>query len=104
MPCGLGALGVGGGLLGGGPMVRQEVVELVGGVVADAGDDVFEVGENIEVMAFGGLGDRKNDRCGSAPIIASEEEPVFSAQGKGAHPLFGDIIINRKITVLGINH
>jgi len=55
-------------------------------------------------MAFGGLGDRKNDRCGSAPIIASEEEPVFSAQGKGAHPLFGDIIINRKITVLGINH
>ena len=77
---------------------------MVGGVVADAGDDVFEVGKDIEVMAFGRLGDRKYHRGGSAPVVASEEEPVLTAQGKESHPLFSGVIINRKITVLGINH
>ena len=36
-------------LLAGGPFVRQEFMELVGPV----GDDVFEIGKDIQAVAFG---------------------------------------------------
>ena len=48
-----------GNLLAGGSCIRQEWVELIGPVVADAGKDVFEGVEHIQVVTFGRLGYRE---------------------------------------------
>ena len=54
-------------------------MELVGGVVADAGDYVFQVGVGIEALAFGGLGDCKQHRRGSAAVSHAEIAALLKA-------------------------
>ena len=85
-------LGMAGDLLGRGPMVRQEVVELAGGVVADAGDDVFEVGENIEVMRLADWVIVKMTATVRPPLSLPKKSPFLKSFNMGTdfswRPLF----------------
>ena len=77
-----------------GPFIWQELMELICGVVADSCDDIFEVFEGVDVVAFCGLDDCEEDGCCFAAFIAAEEHPIFSSNSDWPHQLFGKIIID----------
>ncbi len=63
-------------------MIGQVLMELVGQVVADAGEDILEAGEDAQAEAFGQLDDAEHDRGGAAglkrPLTSSLPVPSAS--------------------------
>ena len=56
-------------------------MELLHGVVGDAGDDVAEIGFGLEAVELGGFDDGIDRGGAGSAGVGTGEEPVFTAHG-----------------------
>ena len=68
-------------------------------VGGDALEEVSEVGEGIEVVAFGAGDEAEVDGGGVSAPVGAEEEPVFASECDGADCLFGGVVVDGEVAV-----
>ena len=82
------------------PVVREEFFQLVGGVVADAGDHVAETGEGVQAVAFGRgnqASARRRCACLSRRVAFPRSCLVFGATLKRNEVKLGGAALGRRL-------
>lgn len=75
------------------PFVGKQFVQFAGGVPHHTPADVFQISAGIDVEGSAGLNQGKQGGGRLAALFASEKEPVFSTDSKGADRPFGGIVV-----------
>ena len=80
----------------------KQGVDVVGRVSADTVEDVAEVGDGIDLVAFATDSQAGEDCGGLASLVASGEQPVLAADNEVLDCLFGGIVVDRQSAVLSV--
>ena len=70
---------IAGGFPGGG----RELGDAIDGPVAEFGEDICEIGEQIDVQAAAGLDEGGDGRDFGTGLLAAQMEPVFAPKASG---------------------
>src|ERR1700734_489318 len=82
-PCASGGPGgLGGEFSGGLPIPWQKLVDPLGGMIGQFGEDEGEPGVGIDLIQFASLDECVDGRRSSPPFIGSGEGPIASAHGR----------------------
>ena len=72
------------------------------GGVADASDHVAQISERVDAVAFAAAHEAVEYRGGAAAAIAAEKKIIFAADRDGAQRVFGGVVVDRQIAVVGV--
>ena len=71
-------------------------------MVAEAREEVAQVGEGIEGQSFGGGDQAGQHGGGAASLVAAVEHPVLAAYRNAAQAALGRVVINFQIAVFAV--
>jgi hypothetical protein len=78
----------------GGPAVGEELVEILGRVRTDGGEDVAKIAEGIEAQSFAGDGDGVDRRGSTATFVTATEEIVLATDHDILDRSLGCIVVD----------
>ena len=64
--------------------------------------DVTQPQIGLDVVGFGGLNQRVDERAGACAGLGVREEPCFSADDEGADGVFGGVVVDWQITPIEV--
>ena len=73
-------------------MPRQQVVEAVGWMIRDAGEDVGKPGLRIHAVHLGRDDEAIHYRCALSATIRAAEQPGFAPEGDASQRAFGGVV------------
>jgi hypothetical protein len=84
------------------PVPGGEFTDAVDGMVADAGQNIPEIGLRIKAVELGRLDQGVDDGGAFAAAVGAGEEPVLAADGERPDRTFGGIVVDLQIAAVGI--
>ena len=84
------------------PVVRGELVDGFVGVVGQAGQDILEVVEGVDVQTAAGLDDGEEHGTALAAFGVADEEPVLLAHGGGTDGIFDQVVVDLQAAVVEV--
>ena len=66
------------------------------------GDDIGDIGLRFDAVEFAGFDDRVDGSGAFTACFGSSEQPVFAADGDGAHRALGDIVVDLGAAVVDV--
>src|SRR5262245_36158056 len=84
----------GGRCVVGGSGPRQQLVDALGGMGGEPGEDVAQVGFGVEPVELGGLDQGVHGGGPDAALVGAGEQPVFSSESDATDGALGGVVVD----------
>jgi hypothetical protein len=83
-------------------MIGKQFGESILGVIADALEEIAQVGKRIDVEPLAGGDEGREHGSGPSPFIAAVKHPILSTHRDSAQAALGAVVIDLQITVFTV--